>query len=80
MGRKKIPKSEKKIQLWVQVKKKHIKEGKEKVKELQTYFDLIGYEGVQNTDQNPSGSRERRLDGSEIDSDYDERYSGPDAD
>jgi hypothetical protein len=44
MGRKKIPKSERKIQLWIQVKKKYVPEAKIKLSKLQKYFNLLDYE------------------------------------
>jgi hypothetical protein len=40
MARKKIPEREKKTQVWLQVKKKYLKEATIKVKEIQRYFDL----------------------------------------
>jgi hypothetical protein len=51
MGRKKKPERERKMQLFLNVKKKYAKEATEKLNELQTYFDLKQYEGIINTEK-----------------------------
>jgi hypothetical protein len=51
MGRKKIPKSERKQQVWLQVKSKYLKEAKAKASELQKQFELRDYEGIRDTIQ-----------------------------
>jgi hypothetical protein len=59
MGRKKIPKSQRKVQVWIQVKAKYLKEAKIKAKEIEQYFTLLEYEEtsrprISDTEENKS--------------------------
>ena len=49
MGRKKVPKSERKVQVWINVKNKYLKEAKAQVREIEQHFNLKDYEGIRSS-------------------------------
>jgi hypothetical protein len=52
MGRKKLPKSERKHQIWLQVKNKYLKEAKEKAREIEQHFQRKDHERISSTKKN----------------------------